>query len=636
VTVQASPSLIPAEAAKILDALGATWNVHRLYPNPADQPAFHRAVETLRDAVTHEVAFDVVSNGFQSDGEDIPTRRDGVERLARALFVHDIASLKIAAPPTPGEIVAFMDVLSRDKSGVSAGGGFHAAMGSSGITSIVVRQRRLLVDEEETAKMNRDESVREVLEAGSDPEQYAASLIAEAGGDPAAVAERFHSVYVQTLGRIEERDLTGREALVMGFVETFFFLPEDFRPAVLQAFLPGAGEEAEQMFLDQFSGIELAGLAPKLSPQGFTMLLEYASVTEDGPDARPEELLRLLDSARDVEQARKTVARQVAEKLETFDHSADPVGEAFRKIKSQVQDIPDPQRVAREVLAGLVECEARPHRFRRVLRIWTGRIVAAVRSGDFADANAWIDAVMSDPKYPVEREEQVSQALVKLATPALIDDLLQAFSERSVAADTLLLIRAWGPAVTEHLVERLGDEENPAYRRILIDMLAETARSNPRPLATHLTDSRWYVVRNLAIALGRTGRSQAAGPLRSLLQHDDYRVRIEALRALVPVARSDAVGVLLEALRDSHERVRQAALTLLRNSEEPAVEQGLIEALDDSALALAEKVRLIEILSTRQGDTARAALERLAASKALRASSRELRDAARAALRSHP
>ena len=37
-TVQASPSLIPAEAAKILDALGATWNVHRLYPNPADQP----------------------------------------------------------------------------------------------------------------------------------------------------------------------------------------------------------------------------------------------------------------------------------------------------------------------------------------------------------------------------------------------------------------------------------------------------------------------------------------------------------------------------------------------------------------------------------------------------------------------
>jgi HEAT repeat protein len=147
-----------------------------------------------------------------------------------------------------------------------------------------------------------------------------------------------------------------------------------------------------------------------------------------------------------------------------------------------------------------------------------------------------------------------------------------------------------------------------------------------------LTDSRWYVVRNLAIALGRTGRSQAAPPLKTLLGHEDHRVRIEALRALVPLIRADSVEILLEALRDSHERVRQAALALLRSSDDPAVEAGLVAALDVPELATPEKIRLVEILAARESETAHAVLEGLATKVALRSSSREIRDAAKAAL----
>ena len=120
--------------------------------------------------------------------------------------------------------------------------------------------------------------------------------------------------------------------------------------------------------------------------------------------------------------------------------------------------------------------------------------------------------------------------------------------------------------------------------------------------------------------------------MRALLKHDDHRVRIEALRALVPLLRQDSVNVLLEGLRDHHERVRQAALTLLRSSEDESVEAGLLEALDTADIGIAEKKKLIEILGSRRSEAVRAALERIAGSKALRSAARELRDAARQAL----
>ena len=69
-----------------------------------------------------------------------------------------------------------------------------------------------------------------------------------------------------------------------------------------------------------------------------------------------------------------------------------------------------------------------------------------------------------------------------------------------------MVIFRLAPRVFDQLVERLGDTEDAQERRMLTDLLA-VSLTDVRRIEAHLNDPRWYVIRNLAIVLGRSGRS---------------------------------------------------------------------------------------------------------------------------------
>ena len=58
---------------------------------------------------------------------------------------------------------------------------------------------------------------------------------------------------------------------------------------------------------------------------------------------------------------------------------------------------------------------------------------------------------------------------------------------------------------------------------------------DPRSVDRHLTGQPWFVVRNLATVLAKTGQLGATPGLRQLMGHDDYRVTVEALRGLMRI-----------------------------------------------------------------------------------------------------
>ncbi len=617
-------------ALEAVDALSAAFGTYLLYPSPETQPIFVRSIERLAEVGYWPLAIGVGPGFFTFDDAPLPTERDGAERLAKLLFVHDIAEVRLASAVRPEDLTTIFEILTSDQEMVTDGGGAHVLVEMSGITTIRLVHRFATLEEEEEEEPERDDRVDRLLELAADPKRFAAALVEQANDDPQGLADRFLSWYLEIYGRLDSGDVAGREEVVRAFVEAFFYLPSPFQVPLVGRFLASKDDAPCQIFLDQFSGHELAAIAPSLQGESHTQLMEYARVASDTADGRPEELLALLQSASEVKEARLAVARRV-EHLIRHDAGNVAAGEWLEALRGQRPDVADDFTTGLEVLRALFGIEVREDRFRRLLRIWSGRVAMSIRMGDLAAANRWVDGILDDPPVGPERRDKLEKALTDMATPKLLEVLVGHLEEDGGPNHdaALRLLETWGRPVADKLIERLADEESPNRRRMLIDVLGSIARLDPEPLLEYLGDRRWYVVRNLAMILGKSGRPEVAGHVKALMRHADHRVRVEALRALPPLIGDTSVSTILASLNDDHARVRQASLALLRNSRHPKVDDALLAAYDASDDP-DELERLGDVLIRRQAPAARSALAAHAERRvALSAGARARRDAAR-------
>jgi HEAT repeat protein len=247
-----------------------------------------------------------------------------------------------------------------------------------------------------------------------------------------------------------------------------------------------------------------------------------------------------------------------------------------------------------------------------------------------------------DYRYPVTADEPltltaefadlVAEALDEVSDPLVLDELVVHLAAAEPPGTGAGLVAAWGERLARYLVQGMALDEPPVNRRFLVEFLAWVGRDDVRLLAALVADPRWFVVRNVAIALGRTGRPQAVPPLESVLDHPDHRVRIEALRGLFALKQGEAVAPLVAALADPEPRVRHAAVSLLRASPSREVVGALVDLLETHPPAAAEARRLVDVIAERSDTGVPAALERLAGRRRAMGAARVVRDAARQVL----
>ena len=109
------------------------------------------------------------------------------------------------------------------------------------------------------------------------------------------------------------------------------------------------------------------------------------------------------------------------------------------------------------------------------------------------------------------------------------------------------------------LVQLLGELKNSKTRRVLCDALSEIGKNAIELFIPFLDDRRWYLVRNITYILGRIGQEQALPYVQRVLNHEDIRVRREAIQALGIIGGQKAVGLLVKALTDGDVRIRNMA-----------------------------------------------------------------------------
>lgn len=119
------------------------------------------------------------------------------------------------------------------------------------------------------------------------------------------------------------------------------------------------------------------------------------------------------------------------------------------------------------------------------------------------------------------------------------------------------------------LVELLAAETRLHERRQLVALLAVVARHRPALLGVHLTDPRWHVARNVMTALAEMGGPGLVGYAKTALQHEDLRVRKEAIAALGTLGTPEARAALNEALRHPDVETRTSAAQWLNVGRPP-------------------------------------------------------------------
>lgn len=115
-------------------------------------------------------------------------------------------------------------------------------------------------------------------------------------------------------------------------------------------------------------------------------------------------------------------------------------------------------------------------------------------------------------------------------------------------------------------------------RRVIVNALIVLGRKHMEALVRGLSDSRWYIVRNIIYILGRLDDAKAAGVLKRFASNSESRVRMEAVRSLGLLGASAAEGLGLY-LDDADSQVRLAAIRYLGATRAPEAVRRITERI---------------------------------------------------------
>jgi len=127
------------------------------------------------------------------------------------------------------------------------------------------------------------------------------------------------------------------------------------------------------------------------------------------------------------------------------------------------------------------------------------------------------------------------------------------------------------------LVRLLGERQKSKARRVICDALSEIGKNAPELFVSYMDDPRWYLVRNITYILGRIGKEESLPYIQKAFNHEDPRVRREAIQALGLIGGAKAVGLLVKCLKDEDSRIRTTAALHLGKVGKKAALEPLLE-----------------------------------------------------------
>lgn len=224
-------------------------------------------------------------------------------------------------------------------------------------------------------------------------------------------------------------------------------------------------------------------------------------------------------------------------------------------------------RHVRLALLELLASRAGTENFEGILQRLESQFLLLLGTMQMGEAIALVDRI-----HALSTDSTVSEPVRKAASASIQrmagGDSIQVLVDwLHLAADDLIpqirrILDLLGSSGARNLLYALAEEKDRSRRRRLFDFLAAMGPVIVPEAIALLSDSRWYVARNM-VALLRTVRDKRAIPeIRRMTTHEDIRVRLEAIKTLLGFERHMTQELLEKAIADPDPKVAETAITL--------------------------------------------------------------------------
>ncbi|HDH01492.1 MAG TPA: HEAT repeat domain-containing protein [Nitrospirae bacterium] len=164
-----------------------------------------------------------------------------------------------------------------------------------------------------------------------------------------------------------------------------------------------------------------------------------------------------------------------------------------------------------------------------------------------------------------ERFPDISSAALKdYKSPEFISQFIDSLRiiGRQAREDALQLCDYYGDRIISPLMDALVDEESQTIRHFLINLITHFG---PRviPVAVkHISDSRWFVKRNMLLILSECGTKEVLPHVRPYCHHENPKVSFEAIKCLLKEGDSYGINALRGYLNSDNKEVVEQAIAL--------------------------------------------------------------------------
>ncbi len=207
----------------------------------------------------------------------------------------------------------------------------------------------------------------------------------------------------------------------------------------------------------------------------------------------------------------------------------------------------------------------------------------AVASGAWEEARAALET-LRELRTPLWSEETFVQELLQPVSVVRVVEQLDLQEPAAVGA-FLQLAKAVGDAGIDWLTLTLCESQSRTTRTVLAEAIAQRCHDRPERLSPWLSDSRWYVVRNMAYILGWIGGPAIVPLLQVAIRHEDARVRAQVVASLAQVELRHSRPLLVRALDGADTRLFCQVLAQLSGARDPATARYLVAYVQQERFA---------------------------------------------------
>jgi len=629
---------------KLLSSLIVEFNIVRrnFRAYPQDHPIIETSLNRLIDIYGRLVSQDKeVVIGVARDalmiGDALLDRNNLVFRdFAKTLFEHGIGALILRSGLSAGELRSFNRILNLKRDEVNRQGGITALWDACGMTSLVIKPIRYDL-------FSVTEDLSDASGNGWQPsqglwERFVGRLVRDPSGPgsagPIVAAGGGDEIDPQLLAEILNRQMamandTNEADFSKRVVSTFAEVTRDQTGTPTEAgssyeklaiFISSLNPELRRRLLDSsfdISTLSRSSLGEEIVPRlSTTTVVETLEDIQHNRFTVPPTIMNILQSmSRNVSQQSNAATgpqndetgihhkiRSIFREHATEDFTPDSYQEKLGKMLSIEQQSLDNEYPGADLMATLDNHCVENRISDIILRMMilgidpaeTDQLVGnlsemyvyLLQTGDYEQLIYLVEQG-ENPEIPALIRERLRRYY---SSPAFLEELLAGLTiwGKTRYEDIIRLINLIGEPCINVLLDRLSEEESLSLRRFLMDRILEFGTLARDAMIERLSDSRWYVLRNLIVMLRLLDDSTILDRIHPLLKNPHQRVRQEALRFCLQFHDPAAERQIIQDLDSPDRETQLSAIHLAERSRSADVFKKLLAIINRSGFSIIE------------------------------------------------